>query len=391
MADSRRKVIIVTTTRADWGILSPLARELALSPEVKLLIAAGNMHLLPEFGNTVDEIRSDGMTDVRLLGNPAECNGDASAITADIMLALADVIKTENPQAIVILGDRYEMLGVASAALIASVPVVHIHGGEVTEGAIDDSVRHALTKMASLHLVATELSAQRVAQMGEPLERIVVTGSMGVENALSESVMSREELSASLDGFEFDPSKTLLVTMHPVTRHPEGLDPLRQIDALLEAIDEVEECKVLFTYPNNDPGNEIIVRRIEDFVRQHPVRTKAVKSLGRKRYLSAMRYVRAIVGNTSSGLLEAPSTPAATIDIGPRQQGRERACSVIHVPDRREDIVRALRCILDAPPRSFNPGDNPYYRANAAKNAAKVIIEALPSLSPVKKFKDLSV
>lgn len=386
MTSVSQRLILVTTTRADWGILSPLARALALNPAVRLTIAAGNMHLSEQYGNTIDEIRQDGFEDIALLGTGQVDTTAASrtALTADMARDMARLIDDVKPDGVIILGDRYEMLGVATAALIAGVPIVHLHGGEISEGAIDDSVRHALTKMASLHLVATEQAARNVIAMGEEPRRVVRTGAIGVEKALNIEPLSRKELCDFLDGFDIDPKRTLLTTFHPVTRHPEGLSGEMQIDNLLGAIADVPECNVIFTYPNNDTGSEKIIERIEAFAAKHKERVIAVKSLGSKRYLSAMRYVLAVVGNTSSGILEAPSTSIATIDIGPRQQGRERAASVVHVDDNRAAIADAIRAVMRREESSRS--DNPYYQSDAVATAVNAIIKLLPTLPPTKKF-----
>lgn len=388
MPDGTLKIILVTTTRAEWGILSPLARALSAHPAVDLTVAAGNMHLSGLYGHTIDEIRSEGFDNVVELDAP---EGDGTArsrteICAATAASMARLIERESPHAVVVLGDRYEILGAATAALIAGVPIVHLHGGEISEGAIDDSVRHAISKMATLHLAATALSAERLRLMGEDPSRIVHTGALGVENALTVEPISIDELKASLDGFDIRPDRTLLVTFHPVTRHPAGLSTAEQLDNLLGAIDDVPECNAIITFPNNDTGSEDIIERISAFADSHRDRVRLVRSLGKTRYLSALRYVCAVVGNSSSGLLEAPSTPAATIDIGPRQQGRERADSVIHVDDSRHDIAAAIRNVLAAPRRNPMPTDNPYFRPHATDTAVHAITEILPTLPAIKKF-----
>lgn len=388
MSSKPLNIILVTTTRADWGILSPLARALDAHPGVSLTVAAGNMHLSSRYGHTIDDIRADGFSDVQPL--PArEVDGSAASrtgVAADTSVAMATLIERTHPDAVIVLGDRYEILGAATAALIAGVPIVHLHGGEISEGAIDDSVRHAVSKMASLHLPATAEAGRRLVSMGEEPARVVHTGAIGVENTLTVPVMPLDELRASLEGFDIDPRRTLLVTFHPVTRHPDNLSTTAQIDNLLGAIDDCPGCNAVITFPNNDTGSDDIIARLEDFAAKHPDRIKLVRSLGKVRYLSAMHHSRAVVGNTSSGLLEAPSTPADTIDIGPRQQGRERAASVIHVPDSRSAIADAIATVLKRSPRSPRPNDNPYYRAGAVATAVSAITELLPTLPITKNF-----
>lgn len=388
MVKKNLRLIIVTTTRADWGILSPLARTLSMQPDVEVIIAAGNMHTSEKYGSTADEILSDGFSDVCFIDTPeTDSTGLSRTLVASAMATgLGRIIEKKHPDGVVLLGDRYEILGAAMASVIAGVPVVHLHGGEITEGAIDDSIRHAVSKLASLHLTATACAADILSKMGEDPDRIVHTGAIGVENALSVPIMSREKLSESLGGFDVNPDKTLLVTFHPVTRHPDHITTRQQVSNLLMALDRVPECNVIITYPNNDKDGEEIIDMLSTYAKSQFGRVVLVKSMGKLKYLSALRYVKAVVGNSSSGILEAPSTPAATIDIGPRQMGRERAESVIHVNDDAEQIVRAIKTVLVSPREKRSPEMNPYFKAEAVKTAMNAIIEKLPRLSPVKKL-----
>lgn len=358
------------------GILSPLARILTSRSDTDVTVAAGNMHLLDRYGHTVDEIGSDCYDHLALLDAPST---DATSVgMTDIMAATAKstarVISERRPDVVVVLGDRYEILGAASAAVFACVPIVHLHGGEVTLGAIDDTVRRALSAMADLHLVATKGAADRLKSMCIDPESIGLTGAIGVENVLDIEPMDLDDLKASLDNFNIDPSRTLLVTYHPVTRDPNGGDAASQLDALLSAIENTKDVNAIITYPNNDSGGDAIAVQLTEFAAVHPDRIKLVQSLGLKRYISAMHHCLAVVGNTSSGILEAPSTRAWTIDIGPRQNGRERARSVIHVEAETEAIIGAIRRVLTSPSRCPSPGDNPYYQPNAAETAANAII-----------------
>ena len=381
-----QRLIIVTTTRADWGILSPLAQALDKHPGVSLTVVAAGTHMSEKYGLTINEIQQDGLKEVVEITSPTV--EDDNPLSRTILMSrlatdMASLLEAKAPDAVIILGDRYEMLGVASAALIANVPIVHLHGGEISEGALDDAVRHALTKMASLHLVATQKSAMRVIAMGEEPRRVVRIGSIGVENALTIKPLTLEELRQSLNDFNIDPSKTLLVTFHPVTRHPEGKATKEQIDSVLKALDMVQECNAIITYPNNDVGSEEIIQAIEKFGASHSDRVKVVPSLGKKRYISALWHVLAVVGNTSSGILEAPSTQAATINIGPRQKGRECAFSVIHVNENPEEISSAIKKIMI---NKVENTENPYFRKDAVKTAVKAITEILPKLSIQKTF-----
>lgn len=374
MTERKKHFIIATTTRADWGLLSPLARALSLMTEtVQITIAAGNTHLSERYGHTVDEIVSDGFNDVVELGMGADLS-EPTEITADLLTSTAKLLSDRKADAVIILGDRYEMIGVATAALLARVPIVHIHGGEVSRGAIDDSVRNALSQMASLHLTATEQASQRLENMGIEPDRIVRVGAPGVENILKVDTLSLDELSGSLGGFEIDADRTLLVTYHPVTRHPKGYSTDKQLDNLLGALQEVPEANMIITYPNNDAESDEIIKRLERFASLNSARALLIKSLGRKRYLSALKYVKAVVGNSSSGLIEAPSTPAYTLDIGPRQDGRERASTVMHVSDDKEDIIAGLKDVLKRTRRTAVLENNPYFYPDTTRRAVEAIM-----------------
>lgn len=374
-----KRIMIITTTRADWGILSPLARMLATRNDVEVTVAAGNMHLLDKYGHTIDDIADDCYDRLIRLDAPLV---DATPVgMTDIMAATAQsavrAIVGHRPDAVVILGDRYEALGAATAAVFAGAPIVHLHGGEVTEGSVDDTVRTALSSMASLHLVATDGARRRLEAMGIDPGDIVRTGAIGVENVLTIDPMSANEISRSLGGFDIDPRRTLLVTYHPVTRDPEGRNPDGQLDALLDALDRADDINAIITYPNNDDGGDRIATRLRQYAADRTDRVKLVASLGMRRYISAMHHVMAVAGNTSSGILEAPSTPAYTIDIGPRQNGRERAASVIHVEANADDILEAIKCIQSSPRRKPRPEDNPYYRPEATRTAADAILNRI--------------
>lgn len=388
MSENTRTIVLITTGRADWGILSHLAHKLNDRSDVRLIIGAGNMHVSHRYGHTVDEIRAEGFTDVAELPGPEVDGsvGSRTAVAAALATETAALLEREKADAVILLGDRYEMIGAATAALIAGVPITHLHGGEISEGAIDGAIRHAISKMATLHLTSTRLSAERLMAMGEEPERIVVTGSLGVENTMSVKLLSAEELRARLDGFDIDPHHTLLITFHPVTNHPSGLPTKTQIDNLLEALRDVPGWNAVITYPNNDTDSDIILDALRRFAEANPGRVLLRQSLGKQCYLSAMHNVKAVVGNTSSGIIEAPSTPAYTVDIGPRQQGRERASDIIHVDDDPKAIADAIRKVLAFPRRENRPESNPYFKADASQTAVNAIIDRLPAVSLTKKF-----
>ncbi len=311
------KICIATSTRADWGLLSPLAAELRRRPGVELQILATNMHLMPEYGMTVDEIERQGFVVSARVPMPLEGQGEAARVRAmaECMDGTAQALRRLAPDMLVILGDRYEMLAIASAATVMTIPIAHIAGGEVSEGAIDDNIRHAITKLSALHFTATEPYRRRVIQMGEDPARVVNAGALGVWNILNQPLMTLPELEANL-GFKFAPGRTVVATFHPVTRANESIGPM------LDALDAIPGLRAIITYPNNDAGSEPIIERIRAFAAERPDSILVVKSLGMIRYLSAVRYAAAVVGNSSSGIVEVPSLGVPTVDIGTRQIGR---------------------------------------------------------------------
>lgn len=364
-----RKICFVTGTRAEYGILSGLMRRFRDDPEVELQVIATNMHLSPEFGMTVNEIEADGFrVDKRV---EMMLSSDTPVGTVKSMglasIGFADAFAELQPDLVVILGDRYEMLAVASAALIFGIPVAHLHGGEVTEGAVDDSIRHAITKLSSLHFAATEEYRDRIVQMGEDPEMVLNSGSIAADEISSFEAMSREELEDSLGVRLADDYIT--VTFHPVTRQPG--EARKQVSALLKALEtevlkdsEFNKVKVIFTLPNSDAEGREVARMIRDWCDANVGRALAVTSLGRKRYYSSLAHCAAVVGNSSSGLLEAPSFGIPTLNIGDRQKGRARGNTVVDCLAEESEIREGLRKVLGSEFREFVKvkGVNPYHR-----------------------------
>lgn len=339
------KICIATGTRADWGLLQPLAQALKRRSDVSLQILATNMHLLDRYGHTVDEITEAGFTidaEVKLPDTGDSTRSKVSAM-AVCMEGCAEAFETLAPDLLVILGDRYEMLAVAAAASVMRIPIAHIAGGEISEGAIDDSIRHAITKLSVLHFTETEEYRERVIEMGEQPDNAVNAGSLGVWNIMHHTLMNNHELTQRI-GFDIGERDTLLVTYHPTTLDKTNCG--RRTEALLRALDHFPEYKVLITYPNNDAGSEQIIKAILGYADKQPHRVKVVKSLGMTGYLSMLQYAAAVIGNSSSGIIEVPSTGVVTVDIGSRQKGRISAASVIHCGDSEEDITRAIRQAL---------------------------------------------
>lgn len=340
----KRKICIVTSTRADWGLLSGIAQALDKREDVELQIIATNMHLSEKHGNTWKEIERDGLKIDYRVTMPVQTDTATDTVVAmsECMKGMSQAFSRLQPHLLLILGDRFEMLAVASAALIHRIPVAHMHGGEVTLGAFDESIRHSITKMSHLHFTSTEEARNRVIQLGENPNNVFCTGAIGVYNILNTPLMSREELEQSLN--TSIPKNAIFVTFHPSTLD-EGT-PAEQCANLLKALDEREDIKILFSYPNNDTGGDSIIGLIEDFVARNPERSVVFPSLGARRYLSVLRCIKAVVGNSSSGILEVPSMHIPTLNIGIRQKGRQRAESVIDCGTSLEEIRNGLKLVL---------------------------------------------
>lgn len=368
-----RKVCFFTGTRAEYGIMSRLMRKVADSSECELQIIATNMHLSPEFGLTYKEIEGDGFhinKKVEMLLSSNTANGIVKSMgLADI--GFADALDEIKPDLAVILGDRYEMLCAAQSCLIYKVPVAHLYGGEISEGAYDDAIRHAITKLSHLHFTSTEEYRQHVIQMGEAPERVFYVGGLGIDNIRNEAIMSLEELEESIKFRLGD--KYLVVTYHPVTLG--NSSAAEQSDALLTALDTINgEYNLLFTLPNSDTDGRVIISKIKQYVAMHPNNTIAVTSLGKKRYYSALKYACAVIGNSSSGLGEAPSFHIPTLNIGDRQKGRTRGQSVYDVSAGTNDIIEGLRTVLsDQFKKTAQMAPNPYEKEGTLEAIFNVI------------------
>ncbi|MBO5249684.1 MAG: UDP-N-acetylglucosamine 2-epimerase (hydrolyzing) [Muribaculaceae bacterium] len=383
-----RKVCIVTGTRAEWGLLSGIARQLNMCSDIDLQIIATNMHLSDRHGHTIDEIIQEGFKVSAQVPMLDDANSDCDTVRsmAKCMHGMAEAFDNLRPHIVVLLGDRFEMLAVATAATIMRIPIVHLHGGEISEGAIDDSMRHAITKLSALHLTSTEEYRQRVIQMGENPERVINTGAIGVYNVMNVATMTLEQLRESLD-FEID-HNTLLVTLHPATL---DTTPIRtRCQALLNALDSFPNNKLLITYPNNDPDGMIIIEMIEQYARLHPTRVKLIPSLGLTRYMSALKYVAAVVGNSSSGIIEVPSMGIPTVNIGCRQKGRIAATSVIDCEPDTDSIVQAItKALSNDFKEQAQKTVNPYYRPDTLQLIVKAIATTPIETLHTKHFHDI--
>jgi UDP-N-acetylglucosamine 2-epimerase (non-hydrolysing)/GDP/UDP-N,N'-diacetylbacillosamine 2-epimerase (hydrolysing) len=311
---------------------------------LELQVIVTNMHLSPEFGLTYKEIEKDGFRinkRVEMLLSSDTANATAKSVGL-ATIGFADAYEDLRPDMLIVLGDRFELLAAVSAALFYKIPVAHLHGGETTEGAYDDCIRHAITKMSHLHFTSTEEYRERVIQMGEQPDRVFNVGAIGVENIKKTPFLSKQELESSLQFTLGD--KSLLVTYHPVTLENNTAEA--QCMNLLKALDEYSEYRLIFTLPNSDTGGRIIMRLIREYVDNNKERAIAFESFGKTRYLSALRYVTAVIGNSSSGIIEVPSFGIPTLDIGDRQKGRIASESVIHCGTTQEEIKKGLRKIL---------------------------------------------
>lgn len=359
-----RKICFVTGTRAEYGLLSRLMRLVKKDNDLRLQVIATNMHLMPEYGETYKEIEKDGFTiDKKVyMHKPSDDAHGIILSMAEEMQGMNDALSELKPDILVLLGDRYEILVAAQVALIHRVPIAHIHGGEVTEGAFDDAIRHSVTKMSSLHFTSCEEYRHRVIQMGEQPSRVFDVGSLGVENIKAVPLMTKDELEVSLD-FKID-KQTILVTYHPVTL---GGDPAKDIREFLDALDQFKDLKVIFTMPNSDTGRDAIALAVENYVEKHSNSAKAYTSLGLKRYLSTLQFVKAAVGNSSSGIIEVPSFGIPTLNIGDRQKGRLASKSVVNCGTSKDEVIAGLKlCLSEEMQKAAKTYENPYAKPDTA-------------------------
>jgi GDP/UDP-N,N'-diacetylbacillosamine 2-epimerase (hydrolysing) len=367
-----RKICVITGTRAEFGLLRLLMQEIQNEPELELQVIATGMHLSPEFGLTYREIEEAGFV-INAKVEMLLSADTASGITKSMGLGLigfSDVYSKFSPDLIVVLGDRFEIFASVAAALIAGIPVAHLHGGETTEGAFDEAIRHSITKMSHLHFVAAEDYRRRVIQLGEQPERVFLVGGLGIDAIKRIKLLDREALEESLC-FKFAP-RNLLITFHPVTLEGQNSSG-QQMAELLAALGELDNTHLLFTMPNADTGGRELATMVKDFVASHQ-NARVYTSLGQLRYLSCMKYVDAVVGNSSSGLAEAPSMGVATINIGDRQKGRLSASSVINCEPTQESIRGALSTLFDPSFRlTLTSTNNPYGRGGASERIIEVI------------------
>lgn len=381
-----KNICVVTSTRAEFGQLFWLIEKIKNDPQLNLQLIVTGSHLTPAFGNTYKEIIQSGFEinkKIEILLN------SSSPVSVSKSLGLAQISFSEafeeiKPDIIIILGDRAEMLAVASAALIAGIPIAHIHGGEVTEGAYDDSIRHAITKLSNLHFTSTEQYRNRVIQLGENPDFVFNVGALAIESVLKIKYLSKSEFEKKF-GFTFK-NKAFLITYHPETSlNADSVNA--HFNELLAAIDEFENTSLVFTYPNTDINGDLIIKKIEEYVSKNSEKAKCFKSLGQVGYLSALKIVDVVIGNSSSGILEAPALKTATVNIGDRQKGRINGPTIFNSTPVKEEISKAINNALNFDKTKHY--QHPYGDGNTSKKILE-ILKNTKSINLKKKFYDIN-
>lgn len=383
------KVCVFTATRAEYGLFYWLLKGLQADSRAELSVIASGTHLSSEHGMTVSEIESDGFVideKVEMLLSSDTPVGVVKSMGLG-MVGYADALSRVAPDCIVVLGDRYETLAFAQAALLMKLPIVHIHGGEITEGAYDDMIRHSLSKMASLHFCAMEEHRNRIIQMGEQPSSVYQVGALGLDNIMKTELPSLAEVEKFLN---FDlTGRYVVVTYHPVTLAEEP--PVESFQAMMDALlDSSEDLKIVVTHPNADDGGRSIMPHIRDYSTANPSRVVSIASLGFRRYLSTVKHSQAVVGNSSSGVIEVPSLHVPTVNIGARQKGRTCANSVIHCPATRPAISRALSVAFSEDFQDLCKGiTNPYGDGSSVEKILPTLLNT--KLTRTKSFYNVEV
>lgn len=385
-----KKIIILTSTRAEYGLLSPIIKKLKVQVDIEVKVVATGAHLSPEFGMTVNEIQKDGIIvdkkiEILLSSDSTVAVSKAMGLA---LISFSEYFNEEKPDALLVLGDRYETLAVCTAALNERIPIIHLHGGEATEGAIDEAIRNSITKLSYLHFTSTEEYRKRVIQMGENPERVFNLGAMGVENALNTEMLTKEELEeclkCKLDNYA-------VMTFHPVTLENHTAEI--QVKALMEAISNYQNITFICTKANADMGGRIVNKCIDEYA----LKCKNIKlynSLGMKRYLSALKYARFVIGNSSSGIIEAPSFHIPTINIGERQRGRIQAKTVINCEPEYVSIVNAIDKAVSVEFNNIIKNvENPYGNGNTSEKLVDIVKDFVINnkLEIKKKFYDIDL
>ena len=385
-----KKVCVITGTRADYGLLRPLIEKINDDDELQLQLIATGMHLSPEFGLTYKEIEDDGYKideKIEMLLSSDTPVGISKSMGL-AMISFSESFERLKPDMVVVLGDRYEIFSAASAAMIARIPIAHIHGVETTKGAFDEAFRHSITKMSHIHFTSTEAYKKRIIQLGEDPKRVFNVGAIGIESIRNLNLLKKAELEKSIN-FKID-SKAALVTFHPVTL--ENNTSIDQFQELLNALNQFKDLKIIFTKANSDIDGRIINSMIDDYVEKNKNNTIAFTSLGQLRYLSTMQYVDLVIGNSSSGIIEAPSFKIPTINIGDRQKGRIQGETIINCDPIEEEIYKAINFGLSNDfKEKIKHSRNPYGVGNVTKRIIDEIktLFLSGSIDIKKKFYDI--
>ena len=376
MIVNKRKICVVTGTRAEYGLLYWTMKRIQDVPNLELQIIATGMHLSPEFGNTYKTIENDGFTIHRKI----ECllsSDTGVGISKSIglgIISFSEAYDQLKPDIVLVLGDRFEIMGAVTAAMINRIPIAHCHGGEATEGLIDESIRHSITKMSQIHFTSTEEYRKRIIQLGEHPSTVYNVGGLGIENINKLNLLDREGFEKSI-GCKLK-SKNYLVTFHPVTLDKNSAE--NQFIALINSLDKLDNSLIIFTKPNADNDGRIIIKLIDEYVSKNKHKVVAFTSLGQLRYLSAIPFMTAVVGNSSSGLLEVPSFRIPTVNIGDRQRGRIQGDSVINCDPTESSIKKALDIANSIEFRDkIKDKVSPYGEINSSE----IIIEKLINIS----------
>ncbi len=385
----KRKICVVTGTRAEYGLLYPLLNEINSDKDLKLQIIATGMHLSPEFGLTFKQIEKDGFKideKVEMLLSSDTETGITKSIGLGV-IGFADALDRLKPNIIVLLGDRFEILAAAISAVIRRLPIAHLYGGEITKGSYDDFMRHAITKMSLFHFASTEIYRKRIIQMGEAPNRVFTVGALGIDNIKKMKLLSKNEIEKKL-GIKFN-KKIILVTFHPATL--ENKTSEQQFKELLKAIGLFKDIYIIFTMPNADTHGRIVINLIRKYVQKIPFKAKAFVSLGQICYLSCLQHVTAVVGNSSSGIIEAPSFGIPTINIGDREEGRIKPLSVIDCLPEKKDIIKAFKKAFSLEFQKYcKKIKNPYGDGNTAVKIKKKLKKINLSSGIIKKgFHDI--
>lgn len=382
-----RKICVVTATRAEYGSLYWIMKEIEDDKNLELQLIVTGAHLSPEFGLTYKEIEKDFKIDkkIEILLSSDSAIGLSKAMGL-VQISFAEAYSELNPDIVIILGDRYEMLSAASSAMILRVPIMHLAGGERTEGAFDESIRHAITKLSNIHCATTDEYKNRIIQLGENPSHVFNVGGFGIDNILRLKLLGKEEFEESIN-FKLN-KKNILLTFHPVTL--DKLSAKEQFSEILNAIDELKDTNIIITKANSDTEGRVINAMCEEYVLKNPHKAVLFASLGQLRYISALQYMDAVVGNSSSGLAEVPSFKIGTINIGSRQQGRLKASSVIDCEPNKKSISKAFEKLYDAAfQESLKTVQNPYGNEMASKKVVEILKKVDLKDIIIKKFYDI--